>query len=252
MKNIILSGFKGEPSTPCYRGILLTAFCKQASDHYPVKQCNVFVCFCSIKKDILNKMPSAELYRNEIFVIVGFQHPGVFVAGWSIQEFIQFIPNRESKFFHFQQGIPAHFYCNIILVHDAFAATLRQNGVEVVYLEDLMTEVLALHPELDGTLRDIARALDLQEDDVYDCFTYWEHRGLLRRVSDNPPSYALLPLHSAAPAVKIVGHWNYPLPDGTNYRAFKKRFNGSFWEETAETEKAFCLPLSLNFSTPTE
>jgi len=32
--------------------------------------------------------------------------------------------------------------------HDAFAATLRENGVEVVYLEDLMTEVLELKPEL--------------------------------------------------------------------------------------------------------
>lgn len=32
--------------------------------------------------------------------------------------------------------------------HDAFAALLRENGVEVVYLEDLMSEVLALHPEL--------------------------------------------------------------------------------------------------------
>jgi len=32
--------------------------------------------------------------------------------------------------------------------HDAFAKILRDNGVEVVYLEDLMTEVLELHPEL--------------------------------------------------------------------------------------------------------
>ena len=32
--------------------------------------------------------------------------------------------------------------------HDAFAALLRENGVEVVYLEDLMTEVLAMRPEL--------------------------------------------------------------------------------------------------------
>ena len=32
--------------------------------------------------------------------------------------------------------------------HDAFAAILRENGIEVVYLEDLMTEVLTLHPEL--------------------------------------------------------------------------------------------------------
>lgn len=32
--------------------------------------------------------------------------------------------------------------------HDAFADILRRNGVEVVYLEDLMTEVLAAQPEL--------------------------------------------------------------------------------------------------------
>lgn len=31
--------------------------------------------------------------------------------------------------------------------HDAFADTLRQNGVEVVYLEDLMTQVLEKYPE---------------------------------------------------------------------------------------------------------
>ena len=32
--------------------------------------------------------------------------------------------------------------------HDAFAQVLRDNGVEVVYLEDLMTEVLELNPKL--------------------------------------------------------------------------------------------------------
>ena len=32
--------------------------------------------------------------------------------------------------------------------HDAFAQILRDNGTEVVYLEDLMTDVLTLHPEL--------------------------------------------------------------------------------------------------------
>lgn len=32
--------------------------------------------------------------------------------------------------------------------HDAFAQILRDNGTEVVYLEDLMTEVLTLHPEV--------------------------------------------------------------------------------------------------------
>lgn len=32
--------------------------------------------------------------------------------------------------------------------HDAFAQILRDNGTDVVYLEDLMTDVLTLHPEL--------------------------------------------------------------------------------------------------------
>lgn len=32
--------------------------------------------------------------------------------------------------------------------HDAFARVLRENGAEVVYLEDLMTEVLQQNPEL--------------------------------------------------------------------------------------------------------
>lgn len=32
--------------------------------------------------------------------------------------------------------------------HDTFAEILRKNGTEVVYLEDLMTDVLSLHPEL--------------------------------------------------------------------------------------------------------
>ena len=32
--------------------------------------------------------------------------------------------------------------------HDAFAKVLRDNGAEVVYIEDLMAEVLQLHPEL--------------------------------------------------------------------------------------------------------
>ena len=32
--------------------------------------------------------------------------------------------------------------------HDAFAQILRNNGTEVVYLEDLMAEVFKLHPEV--------------------------------------------------------------------------------------------------------
>ena len=42
-------------------------------------------------------------------------------------------------------------------------------------------------------------------------------------------------MQSARPAVKILGHWNYPQESGDTYRAFEKRFNGSWWEETEKT-----------------
>ena len=39
-------------------------------------------------------------------------------------------------------------------------------------------------------------------------------------------------MHSARPAVKILGHWNYLPAEGDNYRYPEKRFNGVFWQET--------------------
>ncbi|MBQ6527635.1 MAG: hypothetical protein IJI38_03825, partial [Clostridia bacterium] len=42
-------------------------------------------------------------------------------------------------------------------------------------------------------------------------------------------------MHSAAPALRILGHWNYPPDLPENYRFHEKRFNGVFWEETEET-----------------
>ena len=37
---------------------------------------------------------------------------------------------------------------SLIHIYDAFAQALRDNGVEVFYLEDLMAEVLEANPEL--------------------------------------------------------------------------------------------------------
>ncbi len=38
-------------------------------------------------------------------------------------------------------------------------------------------------------------------------------------------------MQSEEPAVRIVGHWNYPPAEGENYRYEEKSFNGRFWEE---------------------
>lgn len=61
----------------------------------------------------------------------------------------------------------------------------------------LYARMLALHPELGGDLSQVARALRLDEDTVYQAFLYWEQQGLARRVSDRPPTYELIPMRSA-------------------------------------------------------
>ena len=58
----------------------------------------------------------------------------------------------------------------------------------------LYARMLALHPELGGDLEGFATALRLDAEVVYNAFTYWEQRGLVRRLADNPPTYAVLPM----------------------------------------------------------
>lgn len=41
-------------------------------------------------------------------------------------------------------------------------------------------------------------------------------------------------MQSPTPAIKIVGHWNYPPQTDENYRYPIKEFNGSFWTKTGE------------------
>ena len=60
----------------------------------------------------------------------------------------------------------------------------------------LYARMLSLHPELDGSLEKLAAALHMDEDAVYDAFTYWERQGLVKRVADRPPAYAILPLRA--------------------------------------------------------
>ena len=53
----------------------------------------------------------------------------------------------------------------------------------------LYARMLALHPEMGGSLSDMAKALRMEEDEVKDAFDYWERRGLIFRTS-NQPTYA--------------------------------------------------------------
>lgn len=90
-----------------------------------------------------------------------------------------------------------------------FDATPIENMFLMEYMYDapapalkvyLYARMLALHPELGGTLADMAKALRMDEREVVEAFEYWERRELVCRLSDHPPTYALQSLRSAAPA----------------------------------------------------
>ena len=57
----------------------------------------------------------------------------------------------------------------------------------------LYARMLALHPELGGSVSDMSKALHLTEDEVRRAFDYWERRELISRVSDLPAYQFLAP-----------------------------------------------------------
>ncbi|MBQ8506349.1 MAG: DnaD domain protein [Clostridia bacterium] len=62
----------------------------------------------------------------------------------------------------------------------------------------LYARMLCLHPELGGEIGDVARALRMDEDAVFNAFSYWERQGLVERLTDRPPTYAIRPLKVGA------------------------------------------------------
>lgn len=73
----------------------------------------------------------------------------------------------------------------------------------------LYARMLALHPELGGDMAETARFLRMDEDAVYKAFAYWERQGLARRLSDRPPTYALLPLRGEGAGAQVSMEQSY-------------------------------------------
>lgn len=75
----------------------------------------------------------------------------------------------------------------------------------------LYVRMLCLHPELGGDLSELARVLNMEEDAVYNALSYWEHQGLVQRLTDRPPTYAVLPMRGegAVPAVMDRDYYQY-------------------------------------------
>ena len=98
-------------------------------------------------------------------------------------------------------------FCSFVEGAAMFDATPIENLFLIEHLYDaptpalkvyLYARMLALHPELGSGMAEIARALRLDEGDVYEAFAYWEKRELVKRLSDQPPTYAFLSLRSQA------------------------------------------------------
>jgi len=64
-----------------------------------------------------------------------------------------------------------------------------------VYLYGLMR---CYHPEADMSPVQMARELSLEEEEILAAFRYWERRGLVRRISDNPVSYQYINIRQKA------------------------------------------------------
>ena len=67
----------------------------------------------------------------------------------------------------------------------------------------LYARMLCLHPELGDSMEEISRALHMEEEIVESAFFYWEQQGLVQRISDRPPQYALVPMRSAVRACEM-------------------------------------------------
>jgi len=65
----------------------------------------------------------------------------------------------------------------------------------------LYARMLSLHPELCDSIEDMAKALHMEEDAVYNAFHYWEQQGLVEKLSDRPAAYAMRPLRGGAVVV---------------------------------------------------
>ena len=90
----------------------------------------------------------------------------------------------------------------------------------------LYARMLSLHPELGDGIADVARALNMDEDAVFNAMTYWERQGLVRRMTDRPPTYALLPFRGNTPAANPMDGDYY------QYRDFNASLQALFGPDT--------------------
>lgn len=96
----------------------------------------------------------------------------------------------------------------------------------------LYARMLCLHPELGDGMDELARALHMDADKVYDAMTYWERQGLVRRLTDRPPTYAILPVMQG-----VSGMANSMESDYYEYRDFNANLQAIFGSELLQPKQ---------------
>lgn len=96
----------------------------------------------------------------------------------------------------------------------------------------LYARMLCLHPELGDGMDELARALHMESDTVYDAMTYWERLGLVRRLTDRPPTYAILPVMQC-----MNGLANPMEHDYYEYRDFNASLQAIFGSELLQPKQ---------------
>lgn len=88
----------------------------------------------------------------------------------------------------------------------------------------LYARMLSLHPELGEDIADVAKALHMDEDAVYNAFHYWEQQGLVEKLTDRPATYAMRPIRDKLISVSNID------TDFYKYREYNSRLQGLFGE----------------------
>lgn len=97
----------------------------------------------------------------------------------------------------------------------------------------LYARMLSLHPELCDGIEDMARALDMEEDAVYNAFHYWEQQGLVEKLTDRPATYAMRPVHKELIANSNINAELY------KYRDYHSKVQDIFGETETVSHRHF-------------
>ena len=108
-------------------------------------------------------------------------------------------------------------------IENDFLMELMPDAPEAALRVYLYARMLCLHPEI-GELKDMAKALRMDEDEALDAFRYWEQQGLVEQLSDRPARFEMRSMRErkAAPAPGDLDTYRYAALHAALNQLFEK------------------------------